>query len=238
MKRILGKILAVTLLSGVCYGDDYDDAGLAYDKKDYKKAFKLYSTTCDNGDSRGCAMMGVQYVYGLGVPKNNQLALDNYSKACDMGHENACKLHTELQEAMPVCTESEISFLNDKRYFEVSSTADKTFLSILADSKTIQIDKKNKTIKVWTIWLASQKGRDESIKNVGKYDNYDNFGYRKYLFIINYGAMKSKTNSISENNCDGSIILSNDKPSEWRDIQPESVMEGIMESIKKKYNLK
>lgn len=234
MKRFLGNLLAVTLLSGICYGDDYDDAGLAYDKKDYKKAFKLYSKSCDSGDEGGCAMIGAYYEDGIAVSRNLNKALEYYDKACGMGENWSCEKLPTLKAKMPVCSESEISFINDKRYFEVTSA--EVYPLISADSKTIQIDKKNKTIKVWTVWIASESKREDYRNRYG--GNYNNFGYVKYLDTINYGSMKSKSNAATEYTCTGSSIYSNNSSGEWSDIVPNSVMEMITNSIIKKYNLK
>lgn len=41
MKNVLGKIVLVALLSVLSYGDDFQDASAAYDKKDYKTAIGL-----------------------------------------------------------------------------------------------------------------------------------------------------------------------------------------------------
>jgi len=135
-----------------------------------------------------------------------------------------------------VCEPSELSGFSDKRYFPVSSN--ENFYLTIADSKTIQIDKKNKTIKVWTIWLSSQNGRDNKIKSLGKYDNYDNFGYSKMMDIIDYRTMRTKLISFMNINCDGSLIRTVDVNSGWEQIAPDTTNEGIVESIMKKYNLK
>lgn len=238
MKNILGKALAIVLLSGVCYGDDYSDAGIAYDKKDYQKAFNLYNKSCDSGDLGGCAMVGAIYEDGIVVTRNYYKALEYYDKACGMGGNWSCERLPILKEKMPVCAESEISFTNDKRYFEVASTADNSFPLIVADSKTIKIDKKSKIIKIWTTWIASDSERQNKISTLGQYNNYDNFGYDKGLDTINYGSMKSKTDKYSRYNCNGSVITSSNNSSEWDDIVPGSVMEVITNSIVKKYNLK
>lgn len=229
-------LITLGLISTATFGDDYQDASAAYDAKQYKKAFQLYNQACDGGDANGCGMVGALYEDGFVVERNPYKALEYYSKACNMGREYNCESHTKLQATLPVCSEDELSFSNDKRYFYVASSDDSS--SILADGKTITIDKKNKIIKVWTVWLATEVGRQNTIESLGKYENYDNFGYSKDLEIINYGNMKRKTDSSTYYNCNGGVIYSNHSKGEWRDIVPGSVMEGITESIVKKYKLK
>lgn len=236
MQKTIAILITLGLLSTVTFGDDYSDASAAYGKGEYKKAFKLYSQACDGGSSNGCIMVGAIYEDGIIVKRNINEASAYYSKACDMENQDGCESHTRLQAKLPVCSEDELSFSNDKRYFYVSSGGYSS--SILADGKTITIDKKNKIIKVWTVWLATENGRQDYIESLGKYDNYDNFGYRKNLTIINYGNMKNKTDSLTDYNCNGGVIYSNNSKGEWDDIVPGSVMEGITESIVKKYNLK
>ncbi len=236
MKKFLGNLLAVALLSGICYGDYYAEGQVAFEKKDYKKTWNLTNKSCDSGDERGCAMIGAYYEDGMFVGRNLNKALEYYDKACGIGHNWSCEHLPTLKAKMPVCSESEISFINDKRYFEVALAED--FPSILADSKTIQIDKKNKTIKVWIKRLVSQKVKDDYIKDFNKYYNFDNFGYYTTLETINYGSMKSKGNVSVYYTCTGSSINSNNNSEEWHDIIPDSVMEAITNSIKKRYNLK
>jgi len=236
MRYIFGKILLLGTLAISGMADYYEEAGIADAKKDYKKAWSLMNKSCDNDDSRGCGLIGIYYEFGNSlINRNLYKALEYYDKACGMGHNWFCEQLPKLKEKMPVCSENEISFINDKRYFGVAS-AD-SFPLMLADAKTIQIDKKNKTIKVWTIWVGSNSGREYWINLLGKYDNYANYGYDKSLDTINYGSMKFKSNSATHYNCNGSNISSSNT-SEWNDIVPGSVMEMITESIMEKYKLK
>lgn len=137
-----------------------------------------------------------------------------------------------------VCESSNLSFLNNKRYFKVAFSGDGSYPAIMADTKTIQIDRKNKIIKVWTIWLASDKGRLDRIESFRKFDDCSNFGYYKALNTINYKDMKYTHVKFIQNNCDGSALNTPEVQSSWIDIGPDSVVETIMDSIVKKYNLK
>jgi len=133
------------------------------------------------------------------------------------------------------CEQPDLQKFGANRYFAVGDTS--SFPLILADSQTIQINRKQKVIKVWTIWLTSEQGRQERIESLGKYDNYDNFGYIKYLDTINYGNMKYKGDASVAYNCPGSLIDSSNSKGEWEAIVPDSVMESIMKNIMKKYNV-
>lgn len=230
---MLVKIVLLALLSVVSYGDDFQDGLDAINKKDYISAFQIYNKACDNNESGGCMMVGSFYKDGLVVQKSNQLALVYFAKACDMGNSNSCKDYKNLQNEIPVCTEDELSFLNNKRYFNVASS-DST-PSIVADSKTIRIDKKNKVIQVWITFEFNKKGKDDYIHDYGQ--NYNNFGYSKFFYFINYRNMTNKNNTSTYYNCDGSFIETIGS-GQWSSIIPDSVMEGITETIMKKYHLK
>ncbi len=232
MKSILGKVLALALLSGVCYGDDYDNANLAYDKKDYKKAFKLYNKSCDNGNAYGCGMIGLMYQYGTGIGQNTTLALKKLQQSCDMGDDTSCT-------ALPVCKiENSLSPLSNKlRYFEISS--EESFPIMLVDDKTIEIDKKNKIIKAWIVQLSSVKGKNETTRTIG--GSYGMSDYRKELYIIDYKYMESKVIENSGYSCYDLEYFHNkyDESKEpFRKILQGSAMENRVKNIMKKYNLK
>jgi hypothetical protein len=134
------------------------------------------------------------------------------------------------------CEQPDIKRFADSRYFGVSENTHYPY--IVADSKTIIIDKKNKMIKVWTIFLASQLGRDNIINALGQYQDYSSYGYTKYLYIINYKNMTTQTVEDSHITCDGKAIRGFLGDKAWDNIQPDSTIEGIAHSIMKKYNLK
>lgn len=234
MKNILGYVLLVGLLSVVSFGDTFHDGMDAYDNKDYKTAFSLFEQACDNGNSSGCGMVGVCYEHGDGTQQNNQAAFEYYTKACNNGDSIGCEDRTRLQNKIPVgCTKDELSFLNNKRYFFVGSSIMNP--SIVADAKTIRIDRKNKVIQVWITSIVNHKSRDKAIQILGQ--DYNNIGYTKDLSLINYGNMTYKSNTFSYYNCDGSIIKTFGA-GEWMNILPESVREVTTDSIMKKYGLK
>lgn len=134
------------------------------------------------------------------------------------------------------CTDSELQVYNpsSNRYFSVGGSND--YPLILADTKTISIDRKKKLIKVWTTWLASDSGRQSYINQLG--NNYSDYGVMKKLGIIDYGNMRSSIISYVDYSCSGNTIFIRDYKSEFTNIIPDSVMEGITQEIMKKYNLK
>jgi len=235
MKKIFGKILLLVAFVGSGLADDYEDGINAYDKKDYKTAFKLVSKSCSEGYPLGCRMLGAYYEDGIVIPYNSDEALNYYTKACDMQDQWSCKRYTLFRATLPVCSSNEISWTNDNRYFNAGFTADGTFPSILADAKTIQIDKKLKIINVWTIWLSSEAGRNSQALD---HQNYENFGYMKVLLTINYGSMKNKLNINSDYNCNGSLLKTDNTAGQWTIIEPGSILEVIADNIKEKYKLK
>lgn len=70
------------------------------------------------------------------------------------------------EESWPYACLTEISWLTDKRYFDISSMDD--FPVITTDSESIEIDRKSKTIKVWTIYFLSPQGRQNQTPRVSK----------------------------------------------------------------------
>lgn len=137
----------------------------------------------------------------------------------------------EFKDSLYACKPSDLqSIVSDNRYFKVNPR-------IYADSKSIQIDHKNKRIKVWKLWLASDVQRDELLNEEKHYD-YSNYGYSKTLMIIDYKNIRSKLLHSIDYNCDESVILDLPHKSDWDNIVPESVGEIFTESIIKKYKLK
>lgn len=135
-----------------------------------------------------------------------------------------------------ICGQSDIRQFGSNRYFLVADND--YYPAIMADTQLIKIDKKNKLIQVWTIWLASHEGRVDQINSLSQYANYNNFGYLKQLFLIDYKNMRHRGEPSTDYNCDGNVITSGDYESKWKNTVPDSVMEGITKRIMQKYNLK
>ncbi|MDP2077343.1 MAG: hypothetical protein Q8J85_04805 [Sulfuricurvum sp.] len=132
------------------------------------------------------------------------------------------------------CEQPSLAKFTAERYFPIGTIS--PFPLISADTQTIQIDRKNKIIKVWLIWMASEQGRQLNIQYLGKVADYSNFGYNIELDVIDYDNMRVLIKSTTHYNCDASVIYPSSS-GEWEDIRPASVMEGITQKIKEKYNL-
>lgn len=142
------------------------------------------------------------------------------------------------------CKESDIEFVKNDCYFKFRFFIAKNndyvdpYPATRADAKTIQIDRKNKTVKVWTVLVASEQEKLRIIKIIGENNDFSNYGYTKSLFIVNYESMKSKVLNDIFYNCDGSIIVSNHPQGDWEDIAPSTNVESLVETIIKRYKLK
>ena len=135
-----------------------------------------------------------------------------------------------------VCSLKEISAYFDDRYFATdTASSNGTYPTILLDTQSVKIDKKKKTIEVWTIWLASEYGREKFMQTTGKTDP---FGSMKRLNVYDYGLRRVSLKSAILSNCDGGIINVSEKEGEWQSIAPNSVDDSLMQDIIKKYNLK
>ena len=66
-------LLVLTLLflfSGSVYGDDFQDGEDAYERKDYKEAFRLFRLSAEQGDAEAQFNLGLMYYIGKGCPKD------------------------------------------------------------------------------------------------------------------------------------------------------------------------
>jgi len=71
-------LLALTflfLISGSVFGDDFQDATDAYERKDYKEAVKLYRLSAEQGDAEAQYNLGLMYDEGQGVPQDYKEAV-------------------------------------------------------------------------------------------------------------------------------------------------------------------
>ena len=67
-------------------------------KKDYKKAFKFYEKSANQGDANAQFLLGNFYSLGEGVKQNYNIAKHWYGKACDNGIKDACDLYKVLNQ--------------------------------------------------------------------------------------------------------------------------------------------
>ena len=59
-------------------------------QKNYNKARKFYTKSCDGGEMGGCGALGDLYAYGLGVKPSYTKSIELYKQACDGGKKIAC----------------------------------------------------------------------------------------------------------------------------------------------------
>ena len=72
MNKKLTFLLSLTFLflfSSVVFGDDFQDGFDAYDRKDYKTAYKLWLPLAEQGHAKAQHNLGVMYGNGQGVPQ-------------------------------------------------------------------------------------------------------------------------------------------------------------------------
>jgi uncharacterized protein len=81
-------ILALTFLflfSGSVYGDDFQDGGDAYQKQDYKTAYKLFLPLAEQGLAEAQYNLGKMYANGQGVPQDYKEAVKWYRLSAEQG---------------------------------------------------------------------------------------------------------------------------------------------------------
>jgi hypothetical protein len=142
------------------------------------------------------------------------------------------EVDTAVAEIKPACTEQELAWRKDKKYILTSGSPD-TIEFI--DTKTIDIDKKNKIIKVWTIDIVSKEARANVIQKHGY--TYQNYGYAKSLRIYDYARSIYSDESGSVHNCNGYALDTFVSKDQWQSISPDSIASTTLDSIIKIYNL-
>ena len=73
MNKQLTFLLLFSGSSGV-FGDDYQDGWDAYERQDYKTAYKLWLPLAEQGNASAQYNLGVMYDNGQGVPQDYVLA--------------------------------------------------------------------------------------------------------------------------------------------------------------------
>jgi len=88
MKTKLTYLIALTFLflfSSVSFGDDFQDGVDAYERKDYKTAYKLWLPLAEQGFAQAQFNLGVMYDKGLGVPQDYKEAVKWYRLSAEQG---------------------------------------------------------------------------------------------------------------------------------------------------------
>jgi len=87
-------LLALTFLflfsgSSVVFGDDLQDGRDAYNRKDYKTAYKLLAPLAEQGNASAQNYLGFMYDKGLGVPQDYKEAVRLYRLSAEQGYAQA-----------------------------------------------------------------------------------------------------------------------------------------------------
>lgn len=135
----------------------------------------------------------------------------------------------------PVCSQFDLAIFTDKRYQDSGTGAD--VARSYFDTKTIQIDKKNKTVDVWVSYIQNASGRKKWIDAAG--NKYADLGFIAQLKRIFYTKNKMTFTAATLYNCDGSIIESKSNVNyPVSDMTPASMDEILTKDVMKKYSLK
>ena len=85
-------LLALTFLflfSGSVYGDDYQDGWNAWNRLDYKEAFKLFRLSAEQGNALAQSHLGRMFEKGQGVPQDYKEAVRLYRLSAEQGDATA-----------------------------------------------------------------------------------------------------------------------------------------------------
>ena len=93
-KTKLTFLLSLTFLflfsgSSVVIADDYQDGNDAYNRKDYKTAYKLWLPLAEQGDAKAQYNLGQMYYEGQGVPQDHKEAVKWYRLSAEQGDASA-----------------------------------------------------------------------------------------------------------------------------------------------------
>ena len=92
MNKPLTFLLSLTFLflfSSVVFGDDYQDGFDAYNRQDYKTAYKLWLPLAEQGHAKAQSNLGLMYDKGQGVPQDYQEAVKWYRLSAEQGYASA-----------------------------------------------------------------------------------------------------------------------------------------------------
>jgi hypothetical protein len=85
-KMLLVLLLAVLPECLVVTAQTVQDAQQAVNKQDYQTALRIFRLLAEKGDAEGQYDLGLMYLDGLGVPKNDAEAVNWFRKAANQGY--------------------------------------------------------------------------------------------------------------------------------------------------------
>ena len=86
LKRFATLIITLSICVGSVWAGDVEEAGAAFDKKDYITALKKYKSAANNNDAHAQTMLGSFYSEGLGVKQDILEAVRWYKMAAVQGY--------------------------------------------------------------------------------------------------------------------------------------------------------
>ena len=93
MKKLTAALLSILMVCTVCFasvaeeGDElYERGREAFNRKDYGKAFELFSQSAELGNALGINALGAMYFDGYGVEQDTAKAADCFTKAGEAGN--------------------------------------------------------------------------------------------------------------------------------------------------------
>ena len=87
--RLLMLLLVLCSAAAPAEAGPIEDAVVAYQKGDYATALRLYRSLAEQGHAGAQYKLGVLYLVGHGVPKDNAAAMSWYRKAAEQGYAKA-----------------------------------------------------------------------------------------------------------------------------------------------------
>jgi hypothetical protein len=144
-----------------------------------------------------------------------------------------------MREKLPACSDIEHATFDTKwntnvRYIP-SATSDTG--DDFIDSKSIKIDKKNKTITFWGIGAQNKYGQKLLAEEYG--DRYSDYSHMTYLKVFNYSKKQVLSKDYVNYRCYGRTYdESKGGLNKWMEIVPGSVDNVNLDVLMKKYKLK
>lgn len=150
----------------------------------------------------------------------------------------ACSNLVSADEYPFACSFEDLGWMKNTgdKYFVLPFGGDKYTLG-LGDAQTINIDKKNKIVKVWLNAVWSKEGKQSYI--AGREQKLSNLGFSAYYLEYDLKNNKSRVLEILEKSCKRDIIfrVNGGLPTNWKNIYPDTQEGAIAIELKKKYKL-
>jgi hypothetical protein len=101
---------------------------------------------------------------------------------------------------------------------------------------SVEFDKELKTVKVWTKWVYTEKGRIDYLKRINQPNNND-FGFKITIDVIDYKNNKYIVKKIIHYSKLGDILLALDGNRNWLDIVPNTNIDVLINKLLNNSNI-